>query len=660
MQWINLASCFRIHRPVCIGDKQRTLLLGAQQNISPGLGGGKMAFNLRTKVLLIFLILALVPLLMIGWFSLKTTENLIVSMVVRQLENAAIDKVALLERWLDERKADMEVIAGTSLVRSMAEKKIGPYLALMQDKYGVYKDLSVVSADGSLVCSTSGQMETWHANGRNAYVPRDTLYMSSITYAPEANESTFFIAAPVSGPSDEFAGTVYGSVGTSKIIVHILNVSLGKTGECYLVDKDGRFLAHKEPHRILTENISQSESFRNIFEKRDPSKPYLDYRGIEVLGTSMKVAGTDWYIVVEQDREEAFQSADTLKGIVFLTLLLFTGCALMLTWMISYHIVRPIHHLSKYAGIIGEAKFDRATVKSSRRDEIGMLYRAFQDMSAKLQKRQNHLEQKVDMKDAELKETDLILKKTKLIAERSEKFAAIGRMGAAVAHEIRTPLTSLKLFMESMQAEGEILPEDEEDFQIAMQQISRIESTINRFLDFTKPQDLVYSEIAVAELVEDVLIMVRPMIKRQECTLDVKTDPSPPPIHGDRKLLAEALVNLFVNALEAMESGGSLSIAVAKDHFALNGQTAACLRIDISDTGQGIAEEQIDNLFEPFFTTKASGTGLGLPLVFNTIQNHGGVIRVKSRVHDGTTFTIYLPLNINQPLCEADGKNSPN
>ncbi len=632
-----------------------------QQGLSTGLMSGKKVFNLRAKVLFIFLVLALVPLMVIGWFSLKTTENLIVSMVVRQLENVAADKVALLERWLDERKADLKVIAGTSLVQSMQPAEIEPYLNLIKDKYGAYKDLSVVSADGNLISSTNGRVAAVGAEGRNTYIARDRLYMSGITYAPEANESTFFIAAPVIGQSGGLAGTVYGSVGTNKIIVHILNVSLGDTGECYLVNKDGRFLAHKEPHRILTENISQSGSFKNIFEKRDLGQPYLDYRGIQVLGTSMKVAGTDWYIVVEQDREEAFQSAETLKRIVFLTLLLFIGCALMLTWIISYHIVRPIRKLSKYAGIIGEAKFDRATLTINRRDEIGMLYRAFQDMSAKLQKRQSHLEQKVDLKDAKLKETDLILKKTKLIAERSEKFAAIGRMGAAVAHEIRTPLTSLKLFMESMEAEIEISPEDEEDFQIAMKQISRIEATINRFLDFTKPQDLVFSEISLAELVEDVLIMVRPMIKRQECTLDINMDEALPPIHGDRKLLAEALVNLFVNALEAMECPGLLSITVVKDNFAISdGTTVPCLRIDISDTGHGITEEQIDNLFEPFFTTKASGTGLGLPLVFNTIQNHGGVIRVKSRVQHGTTFSIYLPLNIKQPLCEADGRNSTN
>ena len=633
-------------------------MLKEQQKRDASLTNAKQVFNLRAKVLFIFLILALVPLTIIGWFSLRTTENLIVSMVVRELENVAVDKVALMERWLDERKADLMVIAGTSLVQSMNPAKIGPYLDLIQDKYGVYKDLAVVSADGNLVCSTNGQAPGFDANGGSPYIVRDRLYMSSITYAPEANESTFFIAAPVSGRSGDLSGTVYGSVGTSKIIVHILNVSLGETGECYLVDKNGRFLAHKEPRRILTENISQSESFKNIFEKRDPNKPYLDYRGIEVLGTSMKVGGTDWHIVVEQDREEAFQSAETLKRIVFLTLSLFIGCALMLTWIISYHIIRPIHKLSKYANIIGEAKFDKAMVPINRKDEIGMLYRAFQDMSAKLQKRQTHLEQKVDLKDAELKETDLILKKTKLIAERSEKFAAIGRMGAAVAHEIRTPLTSLKLFMESMEAEIEISPEDEEDFQIAMKQISRIEATINRFLDFTKPRDLVFSEISPAKLVEDVLIMVRPMIKRQGCTLDISMDKTLPPIHGDRKLLAEALVNLFVNALEAMDDGGRLVIVVAADHVTVNDGTVPCLRIDISDTGHGITEEQIDSLFEPFFTTKASGTGLGLPLVFNTIQSHGGVIRVKSRVQSGTTFSVYLPVNINQPLCEADGKNS--
>ncbi len=620
------------------------------------LHGTRRFFNLRAKMLFIFLILALAPLAVIGWFSLKTTEDLIVSMVVRQLENVAVDKVAILERWLEERKADLMVIGATSLVQSMDPELIAPYLELIQKEYGVYRHLVVVSAEGELVFNT--QPSAFGDDDSHPYIVRECLYLSDITYEPEANESSFLIAAPVFARGDHLVGTIYGSVGTNKIILYVLNVSLGETGECYLVDKDGRFLAHKDPHRILTENISQSESFRNIFEKRNQNEPYLDYRGIEVLGTSMKVAGTDWYIVVEQDREEAFQSAGILKNVLYLTLLLFIGCALMLTWMISYHIVRPIRSLSKYAGIIGESGFDRSMLESDRRDEIGMLYRSFSDMSVKLQERQNYLEHEVDLKEAELKETDLILRKTKRIAEQSEKFAVLGRMGAGIAHEIRTPLTSLKLFMESMEAEMDISPEDKEDFKIAMKQISRIEATINRFLDFAKPRDLVFSEIALADLVEDVLIMVGPMIKRQECTVHVHIEKALPPINGDRKLLAEAVVNLFVNALEEMGKGGRLSIAVDRDRFSSGAGMVSCLRIDVSDSGNGMTEEQIEKIFDPFFTTKASGTGLGLPLVLNTIRNHGGIIRVKSKMRSGTTFSLFLPLNFKQSLDEADGTHS--
>ncbi len=617
----------------------------------------KRGFNLRAKVMLIFLTLVLVPLMIIGWFSLQTTEELIVSMVIRQLENVAVDKVSILERWLEERKADLKVVAGTSLLKSMDPMLMAPYLELIRNKYGVYKDLTVVSTKGDIIFKSREKTPQAQKINNETYDVKNALYMSGITYEPKEKESSFYIAAPVHGNDGEFAGTIYGRVGTNKIIFFILNVSLGATGECYLVNEHGRFLAHKEPHRILTENISQSDSFRNIFQKRDSKKAYLDYRGIEVLGTSLNVGGTDWYIVVEQDREEAFQSTNTLKRIIYLTVLLCIGCALMLTWMISYNIVSPIRTLSKYAGIIADSKFDKAIVKINRNDEIGMLYRAFEDMSRKLQERQNHLKEKVGLQEAELKETDIILKKTKRIAERSEKFAAMGRMGAAVAHEIRTPLTSLKLFLDSAHDQINQSPEDGEDFQIAMKQIGRIEATINRFLDLTKPQDLVFSVINVARLIEDVLYMIRPLVNRQECSLKTGIDDNLPAISGDRKLLTDALINLMVNSLEAISDHGLLTIAAVEERFELNGGSVPCIRINIGDTGNGITEDEIENIFEPFYTTKASGTGLGLPLVLTTIRNHGGVIRVKSMVQQGTTFSLFLPLESNQPLYENHGKN---
>jgi two-component system, NtrC family, sensor kinase len=238
-------------------------------------------------------------------------------------------------------------------------------------------------------------------------------YTCNYFHPPEEEESTFHIAAQILDDEDNIKGMVYGTVGTSKIIYFILNVSLGETGECYLVDKEGTFLAHKEPRRILKENISQSDSFKNIFGQRDRYKTYLDYRGIEVLGTFQKVEGTDWYIVVEQDRDEAFHSFDALKRYIYLTVLLCIGSAFMLTWVISYHIVSPIRALSQSADILANSEFEKVVVNINREDEIGMLSRAFENMAVKLQERQNHLEQKVDLKEARLKETDIILKQLK-------------------------------------------------------------------------------------------------------------------------------------------------------------------------------------------------------------------------------------------------------
>ena len=602
----------------------------------------KSLFTLRTKLVLLFLVLVLVPLAVIGVFSIDTTEALIENLVLRQLENVAADKAAILERWLEERKQDMEVIAGTSLVKSMDPAIIAPYLELIRIHYGVYNNIQVVSAENHIVFSTKAEAPIVKGDGRPTSEAA-ALVMSPITYLPRERESTFRIAAPIFDKG-RLIGTVFGTVGTHRIITIILQVALGKTGECYLVDKNGTFLAHKEPRRILTENISQSESFKNIFGSRDRKKTYLDYRNIEVLGTSRKVGDTDWYLVVEQDREEAFQSMDTLKRYIFFTVLLAISSALVLTWVISYHIVRPVRNLGRSAKTLAMADFNTEMIKTKRQDEIGILCRAFTDMAQRIQQRQNSLEEKFNLKAAELEETDHTLKQFKLIAERSEKFAALGRLGAAVAHEIRTPLTSLKLFLESIQAEIEISPEYTEDFTVAMGQITRIEAAINRLLDYTKPKDLIFSTIRIDHLIEEIVSMIRPLANKQECVVETHMVPHLPEINADKKLLEESFINLFVNSLEAMPERGRIRVSAEMGSFDSDNGSIPSIRIDIADSGHGIAPESIDFIFDPFFTTKSAGTGLGLPMVLNTVKRHDGEIHVKNQKDGGAVVSLFFPV----------------
>jgi signal transduction histidine kinase len=160
----------------------------------------------------------------------------------------------------------------------------------------------------------------------------------------------------------------------------------------------------------------------------------------------------------------------------------------------------------------------------------------------------------------------------------------------------------------------------------------------------------------VAQLIEDALLVVRPRAIQQETTVNVTIDQGLPKIRGDQKQLGEALLNLLVNALEAMPHGGRLLVAASLAQFSPSSAPLTGIRIDISDTGPGIAPEDIPRLFDPFFTTKASGTGLGLSIVRSTVQGHGGEVRVESRADAGTTFSIFLPLGDAQDR-DAHGKD---
>jgi signal transduction histidine kinase len=614
-------------------------------------------FSLQMKMMALFFIISLIPLSIVGLFSIATTEKLIVDLVIRQLENVAIDKSSILERWLSERKADMQVIAGTAALQSMAPDQIFPYLEQIQKHYEVYRKHTVVSKNTHRLFTVSEGRLVQEQQKVDPNSLTTGLALSDISLLPGGAESAFDISAPVFDRAGHMIGTVTGTVGTNQITYLILNVALGKTGECYLVDKDGTFLVHKEPRRILRETISGSESFQNIMGRPDPRETYLDYRGIEVFGTSLRVPGTEFRIVVEQDRDEVFESVDALKKNLYLTILFAVGSVLLFTWVIFFHMIRPIKTLSRSADLLAGGRFEALAVTGVRRDEIGVLFRAFENMALKLRDRQKELEKKVDLTEAELKETGTILKRVTHIAERAEKFAALGRLSAAVAHEIRTPLTSLKLFLESIQADIEISAEWEEDYAVAMQQIIRIEGTINRFLDFSKPREPVFSDIDPVRLVEGVIHIVRPMISRQEAFLNVAMARDLPRIRGDQKMLEEALINLFVNAMDAMPKKGRLSVSAAREALPSNGGEKSCVRIDISDTGSGIPEERIEHIFEPFFTTKSSGTGLGLPLVLNTIRHHGGDIQVKSQIDKGTVFSLFLPINHTAPMDEDNGNH---
>ncbi len=617
-----------------------------------------MVNNMQVKLMLLFFVVTLGPLCAVGIFSIRTAEELILSMAANQIEHVAADKAALLERWISERKADIEVLAGSSILRSMDPAQIAPYLSLVRNKYNVYRAISVTARDGTPICHIPESAPAFEE--RKPFAPSDAsgLYMSDIGMSSDRKESFFRISAPLLGKTRELEGVVSASVGTGAVLSAVLKVSLGETGECYLVNREGAFLAHKEPERILNENIAQSESFKNISDAQKRRITYIDYRGIEVIGASKMVGGTNWALVVEQDKDEAFRSVGELRRYIILVICLSIFGAFISAWLLSRYVAKPIRRLSKAAHSLAGGEFEALHFKkTTRSDEIGRLYDAFGEMARQLQDRQQRLEEKVTRKEEALKETDVRLRQTQEAAARSHQLAALGHLAAGVAHEIRTPLTSLKMFLQSIESDMEIASEYEEDFDVAMNQVRRMEATINRFLDFARPQDPVFTQVDVRELVEDALLVVGPRAKQQETIVRTYFDGLLPRIRGDRKQLEEALLNLMVNGLEAVAFGGELRISARTETSPVENEMREFIHIIVEDTGPGIEKAALPNLFDPFFTTKSTGTGLGLSIVYATLRSHGGRVDVESSSGKGTAFSLLLPVR-SEGTFEQDGKDT--
>ena len=220
--------------------------------------------------------------------------------------------------------------------------------------------------------------------------------------------------------------------------------------------------------------------------------------------------------------------------------------------------------------------------------------------------------------------------------EVSERLSAIGRITAGVAHEVKNPLNSMRLWLENLK---ESLPQDgtasREAVRVLDNEIDRLDRVVKRFLDFSRPVEMHVEDTSMAEVINGVLSLARPQIERAKVRLNAQIASGLPDVRGDRELLGQAILNIVLNAIEAMTAGGDLRILLER-----RGENAL---VQISDTGKGIPPEQKPKIFQLFFTTRKGGSGLGLATAYRIVQLHNGSIDFDSEVGRGTTFRIELP-----------------
>jgi two-component system NtrC family sensor kinase len=326
------------------------------------------------------------------------------------------------------------------------------------------------------------------------------------------------------------------------------------------------------------------------------------------------------------------------------TLATFLGIAVLGVVLVNWVAVRvarrisgPIQDMAHAARAVAQGDYS-PKVHVSSGDEISYLAASFNTMTSKLAHAHQELldwgeqlERKVEQRTAELKAAQQNLLRT-------AKLAAVGRLAAGVAHEINNPLTGV-LTNSSLMLE-DLADEDprREELQTIVNETLRCRKIVKGLLDFARQTQPHMQALSINQVVEDILALVRNQANFRNLTIQTALDAALPPVMADGDQMRQVILNIVLNAADAMPQGGTLRITSAQE--ATGGVT-----LQIADTGKGIPDEIRDRLFEPFFTTKSSGTGLGLAIAYGIVEQHKGTLTVESVPGRGTTIVITLPVS---------------
>ena len=245
--------------------------------------------------------------------------------------------------------------------------------------------------------------------------------------------------------------------------------------------------------------------------------------------------------------------------------------------------------------------------------------------------------------EAKVQEGIANLTESRALIERQEKLASLGVFAAGIAHEVRNPLTAIKVRLFTLKSSHKPGTSEHEDLEVIRHEIDRLEHLVRDFLQFARPTEPELQTMPVESLLRDVLDLLQSDLagKSVELKLELVAKES---VCVDPNKMKQVLINFVQNGAESMEAGGTVTLRSRMDKQVFNGRHVPTVVIDVADTGKGIPPEVQKRLFDPFFTTKEAGTGLGLSIAARIVEKHGGVIQYQTQPNRGTTFSIVLPI----------------
>ena len=316
-------------------------------------------------------------------------------------------------------------------------------------------------------------------------------------------------------------------------------------------------------------------------------------------------------LAIKKSQKESNQ----LRYIALLAIITVIVLSLLINYIFARHILEPIRKLAAEADMLGNSIYTTNEVSALKKSVHGLIENA----------EQAHFE----------------LDQSRETLMQSEKMALLGKLAAGTAHSIRNPLTSVKMRLFSLNRSCDFTNNQQEDFNVISGEIKQINRIVDNFLEFARPPKLAMKKMSPSIVVDNALHLIKQRLKSYHVTTRLIRHRHLTQTFIDPEQLKEVIVNIIINACEAMNKGG-LIIIHEEENFVEPLKKVAVIRI--IDDGPGIPRNIREQVFTPFFTTKEDGTGLGLSIAFNIINEHGGWLDVTSEEGRGASFVITLPI----------------
>ena len=410
---------------------------------------------------------------------------------------------------------------------------------------------------------------------------------------------------------------------------------IGRNGAiALLLANDGKVLAASSPQAATA---AEQDLARAASSAQAPVTRQIDRHGEPWLASAAPITGLGWAAVVMRPAELAFAPALRVRSYIIYWAAAALVITLILGALLSRQLTGPVAELRRFAAALQEGRYDeKAAVESG--DELGELAQAFNHMAGEVKRRDGEirawnaeLQKRVEARGAELRDAqDQIL--------RTRRLAAIGSLGAGIAHELNNPLMAISGLAALLQKH----PHDEGQATMLLQmqqQVSRVAAVVEDLRRFAQQERTGSGrKFALEESVRTVIARYQPELSKGNIELQLEVQPGLRDAEGDPVQIEQVVDQLVKNAIQSMPAGGKLKVGVAE-------VAGDSVKLTVADTGRGIPAAVRERIFDPFFTTKERGvgTGLGLSITHTIVEAHHGKILVDSAEGQGSTFTVVLP-----------------